>query len=137
MWLSWLIEKWFYYRGIRFYESKDLPSSAESLQIQFTGTDPRNENIKVTFEFFREIYKDSVYRKGRFFTKEGKSFLVGHTFLVKAQFDGIADEKFLRFNDTRLLCKSGFFALLSDETVANVLQGLYIAYIKDQISTTK
>lgn len=129
--LIWLAKKWFFFKGVRFYESKGLPSNAEFVRIQFSGTKIHEGDINVTFEFFREVFRDKVYKKGGFTTKEYP------VFLIKASFNGEIDEKLLRFNDTRLLCKSGFFPVLSDEVIAEVLQGLYIAYIKEQMTTTK
>ena len=125
---GWLVKKWLYHRGIRFYESKTLPSHSESIRTQFSGKrKPEGTDIRVTFEFFREVFKDKVYRQGVFTTEEYE------VFFIRATVEGQLDPKLLKFNDTRLLCKHGFFPRLADEAIADILQGLYIAYMKEQL----
>lgn len=127
MLLTWLSKKWLYYRGVRFYESKGLPSNSESIRTQFTGTRVEKGDIDISFEFYREVFKDMVFKRGKFISEEY------HVFLVRASFKGRVEESFLRFNDTRLMCKNAFFPFMTDEVVADVLQGLYIAYLKKQL----
>lgn len=127
MLLAWLAKKWLYYRGIRFYESKGLPSNAESIRTHFVGSTAANESVNVTFEFYREVFRDKVYRRGRFVEESH------HVFIIKAAFDGKVEHKLLKFNDTRLLCRNVLFPVISDEVIADILQGLYIAYMKENV----
>lgn len=127
MLVGWLAKKWLYFRGIRFYESKALPSNAESIRTHFIGTTEAKEQTAVSFEFYREIYIDSVYRRGKFVEEET------HVFIIKAAFDGKLEQKLLKFNDRRLICRNVFFRFIPDSVIAEILQGLYIAYMKNNL----
>lgn len=126
--LKWLAKKWFFYQGIRFYESKGLPSNAESIRTQFSGETRAHDAVGISFEFYREVFRDKVYRRGRFIEKDH------HVFIIKASFGGKLDEKFLKLNDSKLLCRSSIFPVVSDEIIAEILQSLYIAYLRETTS---
>lgn len=122
-----LAKKWLEHKGIRFYETRGLPTNAESIRTTFQGSRVNDGEVEVTFEFYREVFRDQVFRRGIFYTEEY------HVFLVRAAFKGHVEEHFLKFNDTRLMCKNGLFPLIPDDVVTEVLQGLYIAYIKAKL----
>lgn len=126
-WFYWVVKKWLYFQGIRFYETKYLPSSAESIRTSFRGNRVTTEDIEVSFEFYREFFQDQFYRRGKF---EERSYEV---FIVKAHFRGMTDERLLKFNDIKLLCKSSWFPTIPDEVVVDILQGLYIAFIRKHL----
>lgn len=127
MFLGWLAKKWLYFRGIRFYESKALPSNAESIRTYFVGTTDSDEQTAVSFEFYREIYCDNIYRRGRFVKEKT------HVFIIKASFNGKVEQKLLKFNDRRLVCQNVFFRFIPDSVIADLLQGLYIAFVKGDL----
>lgn len=126
----WLAKKWLHFHGVRFYEGKYVPKSAKTISTTFMGTRIDDNDTEVSFEFYREIFKDNIYRPSKF---EVDTY---HVFIVKAKFRGIEDERFAYFNDTNLLCKSIWIYKLPDEVVVDVLQGLYIAFIKEHLLKT-
>lgn len=126
----WLAKRWLHYRGVQFYEASNLPTTAESIRTTFIGTRIDENDTEVSFEFYREIFVDKIYRRNRF---EDQCYQV---FIVKARIKGIEDSRFAYFNDTNLLCKSVWIPNIPDEVIVDVLQGLYIAFIRDHLLKT-
>lgn len=118
---------WLYWVGVRFYETDVTPSSAEVLKTELKTV----KGQEIHFFFYREAYKDIVYRQGNFYSSET------HAFIVQAKFDDEFGHHVTRFNQIRYFFRSPFFSKFEDQFIADILLELYIEFLENEISPIK
>lgn len=118
-----LLEWWIYLMGIRFYETNVDPISVEVIRVEFRTV--KDQLIK--FLFFREAYRDTVYRRGIFYTS------YTHAFIIQAQFDQGMAASIIRFNRTKYFFRGHRFLWFTDQDVADTLLEIYLKFIATQI----
>lgn len=128
--LRWVLKKYLYYTGIRFYESSHQPSSPEGIRNSFKGTSVAHGDTTMDFEFYREVFTDLLYKGGKF-TPDSK-----HIFLMKVSIGEGADTQLVTFKGARFICHNDKFPYIPDDIVADALQGLYISYLNEKNKRT-
>lgn len=118
-----LLRWWIFLFGIKFYESKFLPVSAEVVRSEFLTV----KDQVVKFLFFHEVYEDKVYKRGKF------TSLKSHAFVVQAIFDDRITYPVIKFNRTRYLFRSQFFPWCNDQVIADILLSIYLDFIRTEI----
>lgn len=125
--LKLLFRLWLHWVGVRFYKTDIAPTSVEVLKTELKTV----KDQKIHFFFFREEYKDIVYRQGKFHTSET------HAFIVQAEFDDQFGQKVTKFNQIRYFFRSHFFSRFDDQFIADILLDLYIEFLENEFSPIK
>lgn len=123
--LRFILEAWVSIIGLRFYEGVLGPNNTGTLRTIFVLINGE----KIEFHFYREVYKDNLYKAGAFKKVEN------HAFLVKGLFHPSLGAGIMRFNDSCFLFHGAVIRFFPDKVLADVILGIYIRYLQNHFET--
>lgn len=112
-----------YLKGIRFYRSNLEPLNDEFKVLSVETID--NKFIK--FYFHEDEYTDYIYKRG----KIEKITFKTHT--IRAVIDETFEEKFLSFNNLKIVFKSDEFCYEDRDKLIKILLNIFLNFIKKEL----
>lgn len=112
-----------YLKGIRFYRSDLEPLNDEFKVLSVETID--NKFIK--FYFHEDEYTDYIYKRG----KIEKITFKTHT--IRAVMDETFEEKFLSFNNLKIVFRSDEFCYEDRDKLIKILLNIFLNFIKKEL----
>lgn len=112
-----------YLKGIRFYRSDLEPLNDEFKVLSVETID--NKFIK--FYFHEDEYTDYIYKRG----KIEKITFKTHT--IRAVIDETFEEKFLSFNNLKIVFRSDEFCYEDRDKLIKILLNIFLNFIKKEL----
>ncbi len=112
-----------YLKGIRFYRSNLEPLNDEFKVLSVETID--NKFIK--FYFHEDEYTDYIYKRG----KIEKITFKTHT--IRAVIDETFEEKFLSFNNLKIVFKSDEFCYEDRDKLIKILLNIFLNFIEKEL----
>lgn len=112
-----------YLKGIRFYRSDIEPLNDEFKVLSVETID--NKFIK--FYFHEDEYTDYIYKRGKI---EKITF---KTHMIRAVIDETFEEKFLSFNNLKIVFRSDEFCYEDRDKLIKILLNIFLNFIKKEL----
>lgn len=119
---KWLVRIIVYFLGVSFYESSTKPANGEVIRSEFRTIDDKN----ISFLFYREVFKDTSYRLGKFRDLKIQSFV------IHAKMDSEVEGHIATFNNRMYLFKGAWLSWVNDQDLADILLEIYMDFMKSK-----
>lgn len=114
-------------KGIRFFKTDIIPTNAEFRKAEFITF----QNQRIEFLFYREVFEDIVYRKGRIH-KENL-----HCYIIQSRFDNGVPDDIKQFNNLKFVFNLNSVFMIEEDKVCEALLSVYLDFIKYEILLQK
>lgn len=126
--IKWLLVKFYlYFKGVRFYQTDRSPNTMAFKKSIFKTIDDYN----VCFYFYKEIYDDLVYKRGKIYNKK----FIGY--LIRIDIDNNFPERLRKINNMKIVFSSDLISECTQDEIDKQLLSVYLDFIKKKIKEDK
>ena len=117
--LYFLVRVYLYFRGIRFYKTADIPTSAVFLKTVVKTVEGR----QIVFNFYKESFEDFVHRHGRCCKK------VFSGIVVEAKLDESLPTRLYKFNNMKIFFKEIDGSFIGERNASAIVLNAFLDFI--------